>query len=993
MHPQIYIAVLLIWQAGISAFADGLLNGWTINVGCTANSPIGAPGTFQASRNGGLSTSGGACKRTNTNFTEVSFSSSTGGVARSNKLYAVQTGEFLIVPPIQSNEYQPIFAVNTKCPTADKTMNYLYVQWNDGAVALSDTYLMGTADITTAGGVTLKTQYDIGGALYWGGSRPLSTADCVNGVTEVQGSNNLGGRIYWTANEGGIFKTNPGRATFFLPAKSVALSTFGGKTFHGITFDSSTSTLGILPDAAGDVRNIQAVSSPTGSSFAIRPYSDPASDTLDASSTAYLDTVTLKYFNSPKAGMFRGTVTRTGNGAQCASPPCTGRIACLARASGGSGYRIICSGESPLDRSIPYNITLFRPYTCPEGYVSVPKDNDVDVTDDFCVAKYEMKNVSGVAASVKDGAPWVGIDRNGAITACQALGPGFDLVTTAEWQTIARSAEDSYENSKWANWSNGSKLGTNYVNRGHSDNAPAQALAASTDEDPCYGTGNPGCADGTKPDYLQKRTHKLANGSVVWDLGGNAAEWMKDNNFTPQGADDQVALSPEGAERKKRWGPKGNYSTGTTPKLTAPYGGLGFSYLNASAGGITRGGGYTGLTTAGIFNAILQASPLSTAANVGFRCAYHTYPVQNAADFGFSQLSWNAGTIAQNTSTTKDILLINSGFESGTFAISKSGSAAFVLQEVTCPNGSTLAPGESCTARIAFSPTTAGGFSGALIATWTSAGIAGNRSSQVILSGTTPASLAFSTNAFAAGTVGVGSSITSGDIVLTNGGAAAATMTSALSVTGAGMSLSTNTCPGLGGTLAAGATCTIQIRFLPAATGAISGAVSANWTSPGLTGTQLSQVASVTGTGGIATASVYRGKDGTKFLLTLNPAEITAPYTMQLGGARAFGLLPDTSSCSGGTGVLVYRCVKNETGTPFLSTRLNCLQDNPEGTLHSAMGYACTGATSGMVPLYRFWALGVGYLATTNVNDAPDMANSFWVLPSGLMRRQIYVPQ
>lgn len=60
---------------------------------------------------------------------------------------------------------------------------------------------------------------------------------------------------------------------------------------------------------------------------------------------------------------------------------------------------------------------------------------------------------------------------------------GYSLITNAQWQTIARNIEQVS-----ANWSGGS-VGAGSLNRGHSDSAPNNALAASTDDDPCYDTG------------------------------------------------------------------------------------------------------------------------------------------------------------------------------------------------------------------------------------------------------------------------------------------------------------------------------------------------------------------------------------------------------------------------------------------------------------------------------------------------------------------------
>lgn len=55
------------------------------------------------------------------------------------------------------------------------------------------------------------------------------------------------------------------------------------------------------------------------------------------------------------------------------------------------------------------------------------------------------------------------MDRDTAIPLCQALGAGFDLMTNAQWQTIARNIENVA-----SNWSGGTP-GNGEINHGHAD--------------------------------------------------------------------------------------------------------------------------------------------------------------------------------------------------------------------------------------------------------------------------------------------------------------------------------------------------------------------------------------------------------------------------------------------------------------------------------------------------------------------------------------------
>ncbi len=72
--------------------------------------------------------------------------------------------------------------------------------------------------------------------------------------------------------------------------------------------------------------------------------------------------------------------------------------------------------------------------TCPDNYSFVYGIAALG-TDDFCVMKYEAKNVGGVATSQAVGTPWVSISQTDAIAASTAA--GGHLLTDAEWMTIA----------------------------------------------------------------------------------------------------------------------------------------------------------------------------------------------------------------------------------------------------------------------------------------------------------------------------------------------------------------------------------------------------------------------------------------------------------------------------------------------------------------------------------------------------------------------------
>jgi hypothetical protein len=270
--------------------------------------------------------------------------------------------------------------------------------------------------------------------------------------------------------------------------------------------------------------------------------------------------------------------------------------------------------------------------TCPTNYLAVGPNTDVLVTDAFCVAKYEMKilgdnngdqgySAAFVADSRSSGTPWVNLSRNASITECQALGVGYDLISNAQWQAVAREIELAQTAGVYLNWSNGSTSGANALNRGHSDSTPNNALAASLDSDPCFGTGQASCANNTNADFTQKRTHTLASGEVIWDVGANVREWVKQDIVAGppyEGADNYVSQQPwtSGLNHPEMWGSFGNYIS----KNSGEYGGLGRGFLGSSSGAVLRGGFWFNGTDSGVFAANLSFTTVSTQNLIGFRC-------------------------------------------------------------------------------------------------------------------------------------------------------------------------------------------------------------------------------------------------------------------------------------------------------------------------------------------------------------------------------------
>ena len=262
-------------------------------------------GNFTASTSGGFSGSGG-CARTSTHFTQFSFYASSGGTTNNTTQYGLHTGDWLIIPPTLSTEYAPIYTVASECPFYNKTLNWIFVQWDSGVRTLSDTYVLGSASYDTSAGITVTDQYDVTGLAYWAGPTSMP-GSCSGGAYTVTGqsSNDLNGIVYFNMDGAGVFKSTAGHATFFLPQYSVTASTdlAGLANVQGMNFDSYNES---------DTRNIAVSTDSTGMYFTVKPYSNPSTGTIDSS---YTDTITITHVNSPQNGILIGSVTRTGTGA------------------------------------------------------------------------------------------------------------------------------------------------------------------------------------------------------------------------------------------------------------------------------------------------------------------------------------------------------------------------------------------------------------------------------------------------------------------------------------------------------------------------------------------------------------------------------------------------------------------------------------------------------------------------------------------------------
>jgi prepilin-type N-terminal cleavage/methylation domain-containing protein len=255
-------------------------------------------------------------------------------------------------------------------------------------------------------------------------------------------------------------------------------------------------------------------------------------------------------------------------------------------------------------------------FTCPTGYIRVP-GNSLYQTKDFCVMKYEAKTGSATVAATTQaaGTPTVSISQTNAISACNANNTGgatgYGLINNREWMTIARNIE-----AQSVNWTGGA-VGNGGLWRGHSDNNPSGALAASTDDDPYFGTNNSGTS-------IERRTHTLSNGETIWDLSGNVWEWTSD---TIQGQDKPNTSS---GNLWQQWTAISNFGT-LSYDLTRPSNpawnssqNMGQYYAGTVTGTTTfaflRSGAWAAATNAGVFTLRLANTPSDAIPYRGFRC-------------------------------------------------------------------------------------------------------------------------------------------------------------------------------------------------------------------------------------------------------------------------------------------------------------------------------------------------------------------------------------
>ncbi|MFZ4715328.1 MAG: putative Ig domain-containing protein [Bacteriovoracaceae bacterium] len=340
-------------------------------------------------------------------------------------------------------------------------------------------------------------------------------------------------------------------------------------------------------------------------------------------------------------------------------------------------------------------VTLSVDVACPTNFSKVNKDTNLGVNSHFCIAKYEMKCVgsscltypwgampgpNAVATSQASGRAWTSISAADAKVACTNLGSQYDLVSNPEWMAVARQIE-----AKASNWSSGT-VGSGTLSTGWSNAwTGGQQIVNTTDASCLYNSSFDTC--GAAGTHVQKRTHTLPSGDEVWDMSGNAFEYIDwsmaaglqsgPTTTCTTGGSIQIPLINCPALSSNDYMPA-NPANVTAANYNSDYG-LGMNqFISGTMYGV-RGGKYNNGAAAGIFTLNLRDNG---GANwqIGFRCVYRPLTTISLSYESATGREGTVGTPMTITPTTFN----NNGSAISSCTISPALPAGLSIDDTTC---------------------------------------------------------------------------------------------------------------------------------------------------------------------------------------------------------------------------------------------------------------------------------------------------------------------
>jgi len=297
-----------------------------------------------------------------------------------------------------------------------------------------------------------------------------------------------------------------------------------------------------------------------------------------------------------------------------------------------------------------------------------------------------------------------------------------------------------------------------------------------------------------------------------------------------------------------------------------------------------------------------------------------TAPVANITPASLTLASTPIGS----TGAAQNVTVGNTGNAALSISAITPSSAEFVVAGGTCSAGGSVAAGASCTVSMALRPTgAAGSRTGSLSIVHNAAGSPG----VVSLSGSATAAaapVASLTASLAFGSVNVGTTSTAQTATMSNTGNAPLTLAS-IATGSTEFAVSGGTCAA-GGSVAASASCTINLSFTPSAAGARSAtlvvahdaASAQSSTSLSGTGVALAPVIGLSPTTLSFSQTVNTSSAAQSVTLSNTGSAPLTIGTLSIGGAQAteFQLAAGTTCAAGGSVAANASCLINVAFTP-----------------------------------------------------------------------------